>query len=336
MLLKKMYKLMFLTMVITGTLISISSYSWMGMWMGLEINLLSMMPLMSDNKSPHSTESSLKYFIIQALASMILLFSIIAASTSSIFSMNNEIMLIMNSALMTKMGMAPFHFWFPEIIDGLNWLNCFIMLTWQKIAPMLLMITNMASMSFINMIILISMTIGGIMGLNQTSLRKILVYSSINHMGWMMMALSTNETIWWIYMMTYTLISMILIYQFNSNKIFTISQLIPSMKLNTTNKISSMINFFSLGGLPPFIGFLPKWLVINKMIENNFIATTIIAVMLTLITLYFYSRIMFPTFTMNETTSNISKPKNEVWLINMFNSINLLGLPLCTIMTSLL
>nr|ARH55106.1 NADH dehydrogenase subunit 2 [Niptus hololeucus] len=325
---------MFFLTLMVGTMIAISSYSWMGMWMGLEINLLSMMPLMSDYKSPYSTESSLKYFIIQALASMILMFSIISTSLVSSFFFETEILMIMNLALMIKMGMAPFHFWFPEIIDGLNWMNCLILLTWQKIAPMMLIILNTANLKFINSMIIISLITGGLMGLNQSSLRKIMVYSSINHMGWMMAALMVNELIWWTYIFVYTLISFLMISFFKQNKIFKLNQ-IQSLK-NSNTKMVILMNFLSLGGLPPFIGFIPKWLTINELISNNFMFTAFMAAVLTLITLYFYTRIFFPVMTLNKKSINLNLSTSKNWIYSISNSVNLLSLPICTIMAWIL
>nr|AXS65250.1 NADH dehydrogenase subunit 2 [Bostrichoidea sp. 5 KM-2017] len=324
------YKIMFMMMLMTGTLISISSYSWLGMWIGLEINLLSMIPLMSSIKSPFSTESSLKYFIIQALSSMILLLSIIASSYSNYLFMKPEILILMNSALMMKIGMAPFHFWFPEIIEGLSWMIAWTLMTWQKIAPMALMVINITSMNFINMMIISSITLGGILGINQTSMRKIMVYSSINHMGWMLAALMINEFLWWMYLIIYFIITFVMIFNFNEFNIKNINQASNMNKLNKQSKISFMLNFLSLAGLPPFLGFLPKWFTIKELIFNQFITTSIIAVVMTLITLYFYTRALFPSILMDKTQNKISTKYKKNYTINIINSINILSLPICS------
>nr|QNP10058.1 NADH dehydrogenase subunit 2 [Ochthebius peisonis] len=326
-----LYKLLFTISLMIGTLISISSYSWMGMWMGLEINLLSIIPLFSNSKNMLSNEASLKYFITQALASTIMLFSIIMISSNLFESWNNNFNLIFNSSMLTKMGAAPFHFWFPEVMEGLNWNNCLMLLTWQKIAPMILL-TYSNNMMFFFFIIIVSMMISGIMGLNQTSLRKILAFSSINHIGWMISSMIFMETIWIIYFIVYSIISINIILIFKEFKIFYLKQLFNSMNKNSMIKMFFIMNFLSLGGLPPFLGFMPKWLTIQTLIENNLFLMTFMMVILTLITLYFYMRITFSTLMINMNEMNyFNYQKNNYWFTMIFNFLSLNGLLILTL-----
>nr|AML26464.1 NADH dehydrogenase subunit 2 [Staphylinidae sp. BMNH 1274657] len=289
------YKILFIIILMIGSLISISSNSWMGMWIGLEINLMAFIPLLQEKNNLYSSESSLKYFLTQALASLILLFSLIFMSKNFLIMKNidNSIMLIFNSALLTKMGMAPFHFWFPEVIEGLNWFNCLILLTWQKITPMVLVMYNINFQYFFFMIIIFSMLISGFMGLNQTSLRKIMAYSSINHMAWMISAMFFSESIWFYYFFIYTILTINIILIFKLINIFYINQLMISLNNNFMLKFFFSLNFLSLGGLPPFLGFFPKWLTIQFLMMNNWILLAFFMVILTLLTLFFYMRLIF-------------------------------------------
>nr|UFR82851.1 NADH dehydrogenase subunit 2 [Goliathus goliatus]UFR82890.1 NADH dehydrogenase subunit 2 [Mecynorhina torquata ugandensis] len=328
------YKILFYITLILGTLISISSYSWMGMWMGLEVNLLSIIPLMSSTKNMMTSEAALKYFITQTLASTIFLFSVILSSLYFSFNLNtsNYITLIMNTSLLTKMGAAPFHFWFPEVMEGLNWLNSTIMLTWQKIAPMILIMYSNKNSLYLIIIITISMLISGIMGINQTSLRKILAYSSINHIGWMLSAILISSSIWSYYFIIYCFITINITLMFKILNIFYMNQLYISLNSNPIIKFFFMLNFFSLGGLPPFLGFLPKWLLINSLILSNLYFLTFMMTILTLITLYFYIRIMFSALLMNKIEINYSiQPKNKLNLIMIFNCIALMSLIIITV-----
>nr|AXS65370.1 NADH dehydrogenase subunit 2 [Bostrichoidea sp. 9 KM-2017] len=324
----QMNKMMFMMILMIGTFITISSYSWMGMWMGLEINLLSIIPLMNSSKTSTSSESSLKYFITQALASTILLYSIIMLMKSSMnYPLKNSMLMVLNTAMFTKMGAAPFHFWFPEIMEGLNWFNSLIVLTWQKIAPMMIAMTNATTMNYTIIIILTSMIIGGIMGLNQTSLRKILAYSSINHIGWMIAAYTLNFMIWIIYFLTYSLISMILIFLFNKIQVFNMNQLILHMKTNEMLKLSVNMNFLSFGGVPPFIGFFPKWTILNSLMNSSAQLLSIIMVILTLITLFYYTRIILSSMMLiNDQLNYSNKTKIKSFVFYLVNSANLLGL----------
>nr|YP_010728554.1 NADH dehydrogenase subunit 2 [Helota yehi]WEA76640.1 NADH dehydrogenase subunit 2 [Helota yehi] len=327
--------MVFVISMMSGTLITISSYSWMSMWMGLEINLLSIIPLLSSEKNSYSNESTLKYFITQTLASTILMFSIISTLNLSEFITNNfnyYTIMIMNSAILTKMGAAPFHFWFPEIMEGLNWMNCFIMLTWQKIAPFVILMMNSKMTLFISLIIISSSMISGILGINQISLRKILTYSSINHIAWMISSLMNSQSIWIFYFITYFIITVNIIYMLKTLNIYYLKQLYNSMNSNKMFKILFIMNFLSLGGLPPFLGFFPKWLTIMNLTQNNFYMISVILITFTLVTLFFYLRLTFSTLTLsfNETPILLKNKFNFSFL--MFNFVSLVGMILSTIL----
>nr|AFP33348.1 NADH dehydrogenase subunit 2 [Amiota femorata] len=310
-------KILFMLILIMGSMITITSNSWLGAWMGLEINLLSFIPLMSDNNLM-STESSLKYFLTQALASTVLLFSIILMMLK--YNMNFEtnlsyISMIMMSSLLLKSGAAPFHFWFPNLMEGLNWNNALILMTWQKIAPlMLISYLNIKEILFIS--IILSVIIGALGGLNQTSLRKLMAFSSINHLGWMLMALNNSESIWLIYFIMYSFLNLILTFMFNIFKSYHLNQLFSLFYNSKILKFILFMNFLSLGGLPPFLGFLPKWIVIQQLSFNNQLFMLVILTVSTLITLFFYLRICYSAFMLNYYENN--------WIINMhFNNFSL-------------
>nr|QBF01215.1 NADH dehydrogenase subunit 2 [Stegana reni] len=303
-------KILFMIIMMVGSLITVTSNSWLGAWMGLEINLLSFIPLMSDSNNLMSTEASLKYFLTQAMASTVLLFSIILAMMK--ININYEINLfyismIMLSSLLLKSGAAPFHFWFPNIMKGLSWMNCLLLMTWQKIAPLMLIShVNIKWMLFSS--IIFSVLIGSLGGLNQSSMRKLMAFSSINHLGWLLMALNSNEMIWMIYFLMYSFLSFSLIYMFDNFKIFHFNQMFSLFFNSKILKFILTINFLSLGGLPPFLGFFPKWMVIQQLTLENEYTMLMILMMSALITLFFYLRICYSAFMLNYYENN--------WMIN--------------------
>nr|ALO70460.1 NADH deshydrogenase subunit 2 [Crataraea suturalis] len=316
----------FLIILIIGSLISISSNSWMGMWIGLEINLLAFIPLIQEKNNAFSSESSLKYFLTQALASIILLFSLILMAKNHLIMKNieNTMMIMFNSALLTKMGMSPFHFWFPEVIEGLNWLNCLILLTWQKITPMILVMYNLNFQYFFMIIIIFSMIISGVLGLNQSSLRKILAYSSINHMAWMISAMIFSETIWFYYFLTYCMLTFNILIMFKLMNVYYYNQLLISMNNNFMIKFMFSMNFLSLGGLPPYLGFFPKWLSIQSMINFNWIIMAFMMILLTLMTLFYYMRLIFNIIILSNMEINYYKTtKFKISLLVYLNLITL-------------
>jgi len=289
-------KLIFLCTLILGTLISISSSSWFGIWMGLELNLLSFIPLMINTKNLISTESAIKYFLTQSFASLIFLFTTIIYITKFCFIFNIRSFLnentIINRTIILKLGAAPFHFWLPNVIDGLTWINSLLILTWQKLAPLIILSYSIFNWIVIPFIIL-SAAIGRIRGLNQTSLRKLLAFSSINHIGWLITATIFNNIIWIFYYLIYLFINVTIIWIFKRFNIFNINQIFLFNNQSPTIKFCFLINFLSLGGLPPFLGFLPKWIIIENLIKIDNLFILLVLVMTALITLFFYVRISF-------------------------------------------
>nr|YP_010743967.1 NADH dehydrogenase subunit 2 [Corigetus marmoratus]WET31970.1 NADH dehydrogenase subunit 2 [Corigetus marmoratus] len=333
-----LYKILFFNTTIIGTLMAISACSFFIAWIGLEINLLSIIPLFKNMKNKYPSEASIKYFITQAMGSSLFMFAIVVCFTKNMPPSKNpniiELILV-STALLLKMGAAPFHFWLPEVSSGLNWPSNFILLTWQKIAPIILISyqINIYSM-FFSIIIITSSMISGLQGLNQICLRKIMAYSSINHVSWMISSLLTSTTIFHYYFITYCLINMNILLIFNKFNIFFLSQLSTILTFKKKMKFLFMLNFLSLGGLPPFLGFLPKWLTINNMINNKHYAMTTILIILTLITLYFYMRITFSSFTISS-EENILILFNKITYFHFFSNIlSLLGMISCSFLDS--
>nr|YP_009992932.1 NADH dehydrogenase subunit 2 [Felderimyia fuscipennis]QNO34142.1 NADH dehydrogenase subunit 2 [Felderimyia fuscipennis] len=297
-------KIMFFFILMTGTMITVSANTWLGAWMGLEINLLSFIPLMSDNNLM-STEASLKYFLTQALASAILLFAIIMMYMNNFTPQqpSNVTHLIILSALLLKSGAAPFHYWFPNVMEGLSWINGLILMTWQKIAPLALT-SYLLNLNFMLFIMIASSITGALGGLNQTSLRKLMAFSSINHLGWMLAAMQTSESLWLTYFSFYTFLSFSLVFMFLTFKLYHINQMFNSFFDSKMMKFILFFNLLSLGGLPPFIGFFPKWMVIQQLVLNTQYMLMVIMMMTTLITLFFYLRLCFASFLLNYSESN--------------------------------
>nr|YP_010729922.1 NADH dehydrogenase subunit 2 [Parnassius hardwickii]WEF74832.1 NADH dehydrogenase subunit 2 [Parnassius hardwickii] len=325
-------KMFFYFILFFSTLISISANSWLGCWIGLEINLLSFIPLISNSKNLLSSEAALKYFLTQSIASINFLFSILLKLILlKNFEINNLFSILINSSLLMKMGSTPFHFWFPNIIEGLSWFNCFILMTWQKISPMILLSYYMNN-NFLMFIMILNVIVGTMGGINQTSLRKLMSFSSINNLGWMLAALMMTENLWIFYLMMYSFLISIMCFFFNMLNIYYINQLfIVNMKFSL--KMSLLINFLSLGGLPPFLGFFPKWIIINFLIMNKLFIISFIFIMMSLIMLFFYIRIMYSSIMFNYLKMKWFKNFMKNYLLsimNIFSMISLLGMIIST------
>lgn len=294
---------------------------------------MSFIPLIIRSKNLFSSESSLKYFLTQALASSIFFFSIILIFLFINFKINFIFynFIIISSTIMIKSGTAPFHFWFPSVIEGLRWNTAFILITWQKIAP-LIVLSYVINLNLIISIIIFSIIFGSLGGINQTSLRKLIAFSSINHLGWIIAGIINNENIWIFYFLFYRFLNFCVILLFNRLKLFNINQTFKIFYSNKFLRVSLFLIILSLGGLPPFIGFIPKWIIIEIIISQSIYFTLLFILILTLITLYFYLRIAYAAFLLNHIFINWNF-KNFRFKINtkfiiLMNFISIFGLVL--------
>nr|URX53707.1 NADH dehydrogenase subunit 2 [Kalotermitidae sp. 2 AB-2022a] len=321
--------------LIGGILVSISSNSWLGAWMGLEINLMSFIPLMLSQENIYTSEASLKYFIVQALASSTLLFLVMmkALTHQEMISNSKAYEYALMIPLLLKMGAAPLHWWFPSVMEGLSWTNCLVMMTVQKTAPMMLISYLMSTNTLTLTIITMSVIVGSVGGMNQTSLRKIMTYSSINHTGWMLMALLGGGNLWILYFTVYSLLTSTVVSITESNNISFVNQTLMNNS-KATIKFVLFMSLLSLGGLPPFVGFLPKWIVIQEMITNNLGFTMTMMVLASLMTLYYYLRMCYSSFIILH-----DDPKWVLWTHKenkiiiysiILSSVSMMGLIVCT------
>nr|ALA99438.1 NADH dehydrogenase subunit 2 [Anourosorex squamipes]ALA99440.1 NADH dehydrogenase subunit 2 [Anourosorex squamipes] len=334
--------------IITGTLIVTMSSHWFMIWIGFEMNMLAFIPLLIKNYNPRSMEASTKYFMTQATASMILMLAIImnliheGQWTISNIS-NPTASILMTMALVMKLGLSPFHFWVPEVTQGVPLTSGMILLTWQKIAPLSVFYQIYPSIN-LNLILsmsLLSILIGGWGGLNQTQLRKIMAYSSIAHMGWMTAIMTYEPTIMLLNLFIYITmtISTFMLFIFTS----TTTTLSLSHAWNKMPLITFLIMMvmLSLGGLPPLTGFLPKWMIIQELAKNNSIILPTTMAILSLLNLFFYMRLTYSTtLTMFPTTNN-TKMKwqydntKKIPLMAPMITISTLTIPLVPLMINL-
>nr|UNQ84524.1 NADH dehydrogenase subunit 2 [Ophisternon infernale] len=284
-----------------GTMVTFSSTHWLLAWMGLEINTLAIIPIMAKTHHPRAIEASIKYFITQVTAATMLLF---ASTTNAWFSGQWDIqqmsqplpttMIIL--ALALKIGLAPLHIWLPEVLQGLDLTTGLIISTWQKLAPFALLLqVQQTSPHLLTILAITSTIIGGWGGLNQTQLRKILAYSSIAHLGWMVLIIQFSPQLTLLTLLIYIIMTFAMFTTLRINKAMSINMLsIVWTKAPILTSLTPLI-LLSLGGLPPLTGFTPKWLILQELTKQNltFVATTI--ALTALLSLYFYLRLSYST-----------------------------------------
>lgn len=302
-----------LSTIMLGTIIVIISSHWLFVWIGFEINILAIIPIIINKHNPRATEASTKYFLTQSTASILL---IIAVIINLIFSgqwtviklFNPVASILITIALTIKLGIAPFHFWVPEVTQGIPLSSGLILLTWQKLAPIsvLYQIFTSINLNIIITISILSIMIGGWGGLNQTQLRKIIAYSSIAHIGWITAILPYNPTITLLNLIIYIIITSTIFTLFIANSTTTTLSLSHTWNKIPVITVLILVTLLSIGGLPPLSGFMPKWIIIQEMTKNNnLILPTLIAIT-ALLNLYFYIRLTYSTaLTIFPSTNNI-------------------------------
>nr|ADU55322.1 NADH dehydrogenase subunit 2 [Dosidicus gigas]ADU55360.1 NADH dehydrogenase subunit 2 [Dosidicus gigas]ADU55448.1 NADH dehydrogenase subunit 2 [Dosidicus gigas] len=314
---------LFILIMIMGTLFSLSSSHWLTMWMGLEINLMGFLPLMNIKGKTLEAEASMKYFIIQSMSSSILIISSVLMynSTLSWYSMftDSTFSLMIILSLVLKLGGAPLHFWMPSIAKQMSWSILFMMLTWQKLAPLLMLSLVNSNLMVVMLISMASTIVGSVMALNQTNIQLIMTYSSISHLGWMLSMITINSSLTMMYFFNYIMISMPLMNMLSmtlGNHLFMLTQ---QTKMNNMIPISLIL---SLGGLPPLLGFMSKLIILISLIEMKLMMLAMFMFVGTLISLYFYLNMSL--MLMIKSYKNLhSNTANKMY--NPIISFNLLG-----------
>nr|BAV13893.1 NADH dehydrogenase subunit-2 [Paralichthys olivaceus] len=282
-----------------GTTITFASSHWLLAWMGLEINTLAIIPLMAQHHHPRAVEATTKYFLTQATAAATLLF---ASMTNAWLTGQWDIQQMTHPlattmiiiALALKIGLAPMHSWLPEVLQGLDLTTGLILSTWQKLAPFaLLMQIQLDNPTPLIILGLMSTLVGGWGGLNQTQLRKILAYSSIAHLGWMMLILQFSPLLTLLALITYLVMTSSVFLIFKMNKATTINALAISWTKTPILTALIPLVLLSLGGLPPLTGFMPKWFILQELTKQDLAALATLAALTALLSLYFYLRLSY-------------------------------------------
>nr|YP_007475041.1 NADH dehydrogenase subunit 2 [Haemaphysalis inermis]AFU55290.1 NADH dehydrogenase subunit 2 [Haemaphysalis inermis] len=307
------YKKLMMWMILITILITISSKFWFIFWLMMEMNMMMFIPILKNNKI-HSCNSMITYFIIQSFSSTLFFFS------STMMFMNEISMFsyIMNISILIKLAIVPFHFWLTMISESLDTLSMFLMLTVQKMIPLFILL--LIKSNIILMMGLISSIFGSIMALNSKFMKKILIFSSISHLGWMIVLIYAESNFWISYLLMYTLIIYNILKLMKKNNLIKMSTFFLK-NMPISEKISLICLMMSLSGMPPFIGFFIKLMSIMMIIK---ITKTVMIIMIisSLINIYFYIRLTSPLLmTFNQFFKNFKMLKSMKSFLVNFNII---------------
>nr|QZK22860.1 NADH dehydrogenase subunit 2 [Megophrys gigantica] len=291
---------MFVSALGLGTIITLSSHHWLLAWAGLEINTLAIIPLMASMHHPRAIEATTKYFLTQAAAAALILFASInnawlTGEWATLVSMDPLSTTLLSIALTIKLGLAPFHFWLPDVLQGLTLNTGLILSTWQKLAPisLLYIMSPHLNTPLILTLATLSTLIGGWGGLNQTQIRKIMAYSSIAHLGWITVILTTQPKLTILALTIYLISTTLMFLTFNLMSTTKISTLATSWVKNPFLAALTPLSLLSLGGLPPMSGFMPKWFILTELTKQSTIIIATIMTLSSLLSLFFYLRLSY-------------------------------------------
>jgi len=308
-----------------GMILMISSYDLIVFYLGLELQSLCLYILASFRRDDErSTEAGLKYFILSALASGLLLYgcSLIYGFTGSTnFEVISENLDESNTgavfgivfvvvALAFKVSAVPFHMWTPDVYEGSPTSVTSFFALIPKIAALSVFIRFMY-VPFINMIdqwqtiivflSIASMILGAVAAIGQNNIKRLMAYSSIGHMGYALAGLATGtnagiqSTI--IYLTIYLVMNLGAfgcIFMMKRENVFyeNISNLSGLSKNQPLLALSFLIILFSLAGIPPLAGFFAKFYVFVAVIEADMYALAIIGLVTTVVSAFYYLRII--------------------------------------------
>ncbi|MDC0205469.1 NADH-quinone oxidoreductase subunit NuoN [Pelagibacteraceae bacterium] len=318
------YPILILTSTL-GMIIMISSYDLIIFYLGLELQSLSLYILASfKSDDEKSTESGLKYFVLSALASGLLLYgsSLVYGFTGStnfeIISENLDkynpgavfgiVFIIVGLAF--KISAVPFHMWTPDVYEGSPTSVTSFFAIVPKIAALTVFIRFMY-VPFVNIVdqwqsIIIflsiaSMILGGVAAIGQKNIKRLLAYSSIGHMGYALAGLATatisgmQSTI--IYLIIYLVMNVAIfgcVFMMRRENIFyeDINDLSGMSKNHPLLAVCFLITLFSLAGIPPLAGFFAKFYIFMAVIESKMYMLAIIGLLTTVVSAFYYLKII--------------------------------------------
>jgi len=318
------YPILILSSVL-GMMIMISSNDLIVFYMGLELQSLALYVLATFNRDQlKSSEAGLKYFVLSALSSGLLLygcsliygftgstnFNIIANQlNSNEYAITFGIVFIL-VGLAFKISAVPFHMWAPDVYEGSPTSVTLFFTMVPKIAALTVFI-RFLYVPFLNLIdqwqmILIflsiaSMLFGAIAAIGQTNLKRLIAYSSIGHVGYTLAGVATgsNDGIQSsvIYITIYILMNLglfsCLLMMKRNNKYFEdIEDLSGLSKNHPLMSLSLLVILFSLAGIPPLAGFFAKFYIFKSVLEQSMYFLAIVGLLSTVVAAFYYLRII--------------------------------------------
>ena len=258
-------------------------------WISLELNILRVLPLIGRSNSFFNMEESLKYFLVQSVASSQLLFSYLLNQVLRAY----WVVLWLATILRVKLGAAPFHNWFIRVLKRIRLVIIFVLSTIQKLLPMYLL--QFIPSRVVKGFILFRAGVSALGRFNQLLIRKLLAYSSVILVAWIIRGIFLKSLINWVnYWGVYTIRLAVLLGLIKNN--FIRFQLISQVSIHYLTKFCRLIALLGLGGVPPFRLFFIKIIFIRSLIRGGLTIIRLVLLLFSLWIIYFYVRLGFSIF----------------------------------------
>ena len=309
----------FYFLLLVSIIISIRFNSRFIIWLRLEINMLRFLPIISSGLNIE-LENSVKYFLIQRWASIIFLISYFFCSYFI-----NSIRILLILSIFIKLGISPFHTWFISILKTCSLYILMLLSSLQKIIPLIILNNVFFFFRIFYFCIIITIIFLLIILSSVININKLLALSSLGNILWLISSNLLSLKLMILFLTIYVFLLMGIYLFYNS---FYYNLFIQINRINFFDKIIIVLLFISLGGMPPLLGFLRKFLILKIIFIYENLILFLIIIFSSLVLLYHYmSRIYFfitfiPSLKTNFSTNNYSITKYFYLIsITIFNGI---------------
>ena len=318
-------------MSILGMMVMVSGHSLLTLYLGLEIMSLSLYALIATARDRASAiEAALKYFVLGAIASGLLLYGMSMiygisgsldisqiSSFASASTLGSQQTLILNFGLVFlvigiafKLGAVPFHMWVPDVYQGSPTSVTMFLSTVPKIAAIALLIRLLIDglgelqhywADLFMILAVLSITIGSLVALTQTNIKRMLAYSTISHIGFVLLGFVTGVVDGYgaavFYVLAYILMSLaafgsIIVLNRKGFEADQISDFQGLSKHSPWFALIMLVVMLSMAGVPPFIGFYSKLFILQQVVAEGYVILAITAVIFAVISAYYYLQII--------------------------------------------
>lgn len=348
-----------------GMMILISGHSLITIYLGLELLSLPQYAMIAMQRDSNSApEAAMKYFVMGAIASGILLYgmSMIYGAASSLditqiaaashalqgihFGMLTFGILFLIVGIGFKLGAVPFHSWIPDVYQGSPVSVVLIIGSATKIAAFAMAIRLLANMLpgvlsewqlWLIVIAIASMAVGNLLAIVQTSLKRLLGYSSVAQMGYMLLGLLAGTKAGYsaatFYVIVYALMAFAAfsLLTMLSRKGIELDAIDDLRGLNSRNPwmaFMMLLIMFSMAGIPPLVGFFAKVAVFEALVKVHLVWVACVAVILAVVGAYYYIRVVKVMYFEEPVDATPLHAEGDVWVVFTLNSLLLLGLGL--------